>query len=178
MFLLCCVLPIADIKPGQGLYRTRDASGRIAFQARNCDSNGYGIAAISYGRLPYVCRTCPENMVTSSDAVNFPNSASFFVDHGNGTRGFTDPRACVTQAGYGYASRQSSPCPQGTYNAKDSLSTCTACPYGTSTAGPGAGTTTADCKLAPGFGGYNGERMPRPIGELLKALSISCLVSL
>jgi hypothetical protein len=111
------------------------------------------------------------NMITSSDAANFPNSASFFVDHGNGTRGFTDPRACVTQAGYGYSSRQASPCPQGTFNDKDTRGTCTACPYGTSTAGAGAGTTAADCKLAPGFGSYNGGRMPCPIGEIFYSTS-------
>lgn len=169
---LCCHVSIrcpasllADIKPGQGLYRIRDASGGFVFQARNCDDNTYGISRVSYGLRPYVCRTCPTNMVTSSDAINFPNSASFFADHGNGTRGFTDPKACVTQAGYEYASRVSTPCSAGKYNPKDTWGRCTACPYGTSTAGLGAGSTAADCKLAPGFGSYNGERRPCPAGE-------------
>ena len=91
-------------------------------------------------------------MVTSKEAATYPKSASFYVDNGDGTGGFVNVKACVTQAGYGYSSRQAEPCAQGTYNDKDTWSTCTACPYGTTTAGPGLGVTAADCKLAPGFG--------------------------
>lgn len=148
--------------------------GQRTFRARNCDSNSYGVSKISYGRTPSPCRQCPAGMVASSDKVSYPNSASFYVDNGDGTGGFVDVKACVTQAGYGYSSRQAQPCDKGAYNNRDNWSTCSACPYGTTTAGPGAGVTLADCKLAPGFGSYGGAVRACPVGECTMLCAYVC----
>jgi hypothetical protein len=142
-------------------------NGRSVFQARNCDSNSYGVAKISYGRTVFPCRDCPANMMTSTDKINFPNSASHFVDNGDGTRGFVNVNACVTRAGFGYASRQSDMCAEGTYNGKDTYDVCKLCPFGTTTAGVGLGVTVDDCKLAPGFGFQDGRIGKCPVGKAL-----------
>lgn len=55
-------------------------------------------------------------------------------------------------------------CDQGYYNPQDTYGICTACPYGTTTAGVGVGQTIADCGLAGGFGNYSGTIKPCPIG--------------
>lgn len=155
----------ADIKPGMGLYRSDYANGTYQYYARNCDSNSYGVSALTYGLSLFSCRECPGGMVTSSDKAAFPNSASYFVDNGDGSRGFVDLRACVTRAGYGYSSRNAEPCAAGWYNGKDTYDICKACPYGTTTAGVGLGVTVADCKVAPGFGFHSNQLMGCPIGE-------------
>lgn len=170
-FLLLSLLT-ADIKPGMGLYRTEFANGTSKYYARNCDSNSYGVPAISYGFTLFACRECPDNLVASTDKVNYPNSASYFVDNGDGAKGFIDTRACVTKAGYGYDSRRSNPCRAGTYNDKDNYDICKSCPYGTSTAGAGLGVTVADCKVAPGFGFHTGQLQKCPLGELLNILPV------
>lgn len=59
-------------------------------------------------------------MVTSKDKVNYPNSASHYVSNGDGTGGFVDQAACVTQDGYGVSGRGAQPCDQGKYNKHDS----------------------------------------------------------
>lgn len=165
----CCALSCnlcdnTDIKAGQGLYAT-EVDGQLQFYARNCDNNTYGVKSLTYGLTPYACRSCPQGMVTSKDKVNYPNSASYYVDNGDGTGGFVDVRACVTQAGYGYSARQAYACAAGTYNDKDNWKPCTACPFGTTTADVGQGVTEADCKLAPGFGFYEGQVQFCPVGE-------------
>jgi hypothetical protein len=43
----------ADIMPGQGLYYT---STTATWRARNCDSNNYGVANITFGLTPSPCR--------------------------------------------------------------------------------------------------------------------------
>lgn len=162
--MLRCGCTCADIQPGQGLYRT-EVAGRRTFLAKNCDENSYGVTQVAYGRTPFPCRECPANMVTSSDAATFPNSASYFVDNKDGTRGFVDPKACVTKAGFGYSSRSAEACPKGWYNGQDTLDICKLCPYGTTTAGVGVGVTVADCKLAPGFGFHSNQILACPVGE-------------
>ena len=109
---LTCValLPTPDVKPGQGLYRSQALDGTTTWFAKNCDANSYGLKSVLYGRVVMPCRDCPAGMVTSKDAATFPNSASHFVDNGDGTGGFTDPLACVTQAGWGYSGRSTSRC--------------------------------------------------------------------
>jgi hypothetical protein len=147
--------------------------GRSVFQARNCDSNSYGVSKISYGRTVFPCRECANNMITSTDKINFPNSASHFVDNGDGIRGFVNVNACVTRAGFGYASRQSDMCAEGTYNDKDSYDICKPCPFGTTTAGVGLGVTVDDCKLARGFGFHDGRIGNCPVGKALAQGSTS-----
>jgi hypothetical protein len=56
-------------------------------------------------------------------------------------------------------------CDQGSFNPGDNYEPCTACPYGLTTAGPGAGLTSGDCMAAKGFGVTNGLMGPCPIGE-------------
>jgi hypothetical protein len=111
-------------------------------------------------------------MVTSSDAAAYPNSASFFVDNKDGTRGFVDPKACVTKAGFGYSSRSAEACPKGWYNQKDTWDICKICPYGSTTAGVGEGVTVADCKLAPGFGFHSNQILACPVGECCTGLRL------
>jgi hypothetical protein len=185
-----------------GLYRTAAPAGSTTggtWYARFCNTNSYGARQLTYGRVVSPCRDCPAGLVTSQDAAAFPNSAAFFAaadaaalganataDSSGGSAGaqggFTDPRACVNQAGWGYNGRSASPCPPGTHSNRDSPATrCVACPPGTTTAGPGAGVTTHDCRVAPGFGVVagaggssggsgssgvsNGTIAPCPVGE-------------
>lgn len=64
---------------------------------------------------------CPTDLVTSTDKVNYPNSASYYVTNGDTplTGGFIDVAACVTKDGWGMSGRGSQPCAQGFYNPKD-----------------------------------------------------------
>jgi hypothetical protein len=95
-------------------------------------------------------------MVTSTNTTTYPNSSSFFVtDVATSTSGFISALACVTKDGFGYNGRIAQQCDKGTYNTKDTRSTCTACDYGLTTPDVGAGVTVADCGLAPGFGYVN-----------------------
>lgn len=64
-------------------------------------------------------QSCPFGMVASRNATGFPTSASYYFDNGDGTGGFTDVLACVTQDGYGVGGRGAQPCDQGKYNRKD-----------------------------------------------------------
>jgi hypothetical protein len=63
----------------------------------------------------------------------------------------TFPTMFPSHTGYGYNGRVGQKCEQGTYNGADNYNTCMRCPRGTTTAGPGAGKSPADCKVAPGF---------------------------
>lgn len=91
-------------------------------------------------------------MVAVYGNSSYPKSNSFFTNNTDGTFGFTNVLACVTQDGYGYNSRVSQMCEKGYYNARDTRSDCTACAYGLTTAGVGAGVTEGNCGIAPGFG--------------------------
>lgn len=112
-------------------------------------------------------------MVASNDSALYPNSSSYWADNGDGTRGFTSERACVTQDGYGYSARIASPCAVGTYNPRDTYSSCSACPTGLTTSGVGAGRTIADCGLAAGYGFHSGAVTACPLGkEVVQAVLI------
>jgi len=45
------------------------------------------------------CRDCPSGQVASTDAVNYPVSASYFVINADGSRGFVSVLACVNLPG-------------------------------------------------------------------------------
>lgn len=105
-------------------------------------------------------------MVTSSDEVTYPNSASRYVDNGDGTRGFTSKWACVTRPGWGFNGRWSFPCEKGSFNSGDNWYDCTPCPgIGQTTAAAGAGVKVSDCGTAPGYGFQAGAIAACPIGE-------------
>jgi hypothetical protein len=113
-------------------------------------------------------------MVASSDNATYPNSAKWWVDNGDGTRGFSSFKACVTQDGFGFNSsrRTAAPCVAGTYNARDTYRDCRQCPTGMTTSGVGAGKTIADCGLAAGYGFYNGAVTKCPLGECVEGLHL------
>jgi hypothetical protein len=140
-----------------------------AHRARNCVSNQWGVNATTYDLLLSNCRSCPVNMVTSTNATAYPNSASYYTNNGDGTGGFTSKWACVTRPGYGFNGTVgrgfSYPCPKGEYNSGDNWSGCTQCGYGLTTAAAGAGVRFSDCGTAPGFG-WNGTAIVQcPKGE-------------
>lgn len=87
-----------------------------------------------------------------------------WIDNGDGTRGFFNVKACVTQPGYGYNSRIAQPCAAGTYNRHDTYLPCTACPTGLTTAGVGVGITIANCGMKAGYGFHNGAITLCPVG--------------
>lgn len=95
-----------------------------------------------------------------------------WIDNGDGTRGFFNVKACVTQAGYGYNSRIAQPCAAGTYNRRDTYLPCTACPTGLTTAGVGVGVTLADCGMRAGYGFHNGAVTLCPVGGWLLQLAL------
>jgi hypothetical protein len=113
---------------------------------------------------PFHRRTCPLNQVTSSDATQYPTSASFYVMTASGYGGFTSSRACVNQPGFGLNARVSSKCDLGFYNEGDTSGPCKACPVGLTTAGEGA-SERSQCGVAAGFGFAAGSIKPCPIGE-------------
>lgn len=138
-------------------------------RARNCASNQWGVNATTYDLLLSNCRPCPVNMVTSTNATAYPNSASYYVNNGDGTGGFTSKWACVTRPGYGFNGTVgrgfSYPCAKGDYNSGDNWSVCTQCGYGLTTLAAGAGVRFSDCGTAPGFG-WNGTSIIQcPKGE-------------
>jgi len=152
----------ADIRPGQGVYYS-SASG--AFTAVDCKTGQYGIPNVTYGLMAFPCRSCPDGMTTS---MYVPESAQYYVSYGNGRGGFTDAKACIPRAGYGYNGRMATRCPAGWYNPPGSMSPCTQCPYGRSTPDePEAQVSVVNCWLAPGFGFHNNQTSPCPIGEHL-----------
>jgi hypothetical protein len=89
------VLLYADIMPGQGLYFNTLTN---TWRAKNCESNSYGMSNKTYGLSPAACRDCPTGQVATT-AAGYPTSASFFVDNGDGTKGFISVKACVNQPG-------------------------------------------------------------------------------
>lgn len=167
-----CVPAAADILPGQGLYfETLTQSWR----ARNCSTgNSYGVDKIAYGLTATACRSCPLNMVTSTNNATYPRSASFYVsDSTAGNAGFISPLACVNQAGYGYDGRISQPCGIGTWNLHDNYAKCSPCPYGLTTSAVGAGRNVSDCGVAAGFGfdAGSGKVAPCLVGESRRAFA-------
>lgn len=149
------------IQAGQGLMYS---SMTGAFRARNCEDNTYGVPTRFYGLTPYPCRPCPTGLVASNDSRQYPNSSAWWIDNGDGTRGFFNVKACVTQPGYGYNSRIAQPCAAGTYNRHDTYLPCTACPTGLTTAGVGVGITIANCGMKAGYGFHNGAITLCPVG--------------
>ena len=110
-------------------------------------------------------------MVTSLSGSNssFSLSAQYFSNNADGTKGFTDVRACVTIDGYGYNGRVAQACDMGFYNSKNNYEACKPCPYGLTTEGVGKGYTLASCGIAKGFGyssAANGS-VPCPIGKFI-----------
>jgi hypothetical protein len=112
-------------------------------------------------------RECPLNQVTSSNAAQYPTSASFYAMTPSGFGGFTSSRACVNQPGYGLNARVSSKCEPGWYNEGDTAGSCKACPAGLTTAGEGAA-LRSQCGLVAGYGFTAGAIQPCPVGELDK----------
>lgn len=161
---LCCLLRVrvfpvhislsrtrtTDILAGHGLYYSTITG---AWRARACDTNNYGVANRTYGLTPQACKDCPTGMVTSTDTILYPNSSAYFYTNPeDGSAGFISALACVTEDGWGYNGRVAQQCDVGSYNSKDTRSTCTKCGYGLTTSAVGAGVTEADCGLAAGFG--------------------------
>lgn len=92
-----------------------------------------------------------------------------YTQNADGTGGFVNPYACVTQAGYGYDGRVSQKCDKGYYNGKDTYAKCKSCGYALTTAGPGA-TKATECGIEPGYGFgtthyFNRTLIKCPIGE-------------
>lgn len=177
-----CVLPPTDILPGQGLYYT---SITATWRARNCETNNYGVANLTYGLSPAPCRDCPSGMVAVANS-SYSNSLKYFANtsaiFSASEGGFTNVAACVTQDGWGYNGRVAQKCDKGTYNAKNNYDTCKACAYGLTTPDIGAGVTSADCGMGPGFGkGSDGQIRECPIGtynnETWQASNSSACVS-
>ena len=128
------------------------------YSAVDCDTNNYGLADKTYGLAAYPCRDCPSGMQTS---VSLENSNNYHADNG-----FTNPKACVTKAGYGYNGRVANKCPVGSYNAAGNYGTCTQCPVGKTTVDNADNqVTVSDCGIAKGYGYYNGAIIPCPVGE-------------
>lgn len=98
---------------------------------------------------------CPTNMVAINN-VTYSNSALYWSNTSTSayaTFGFTDVKACVTQAGYGYNGRVAQQCEKGYWNTANNYDDCTACAYGLTTSAVGAGTKESDCGMNAGFGG-------------------------
>jgi hypothetical protein len=156
ILLLSVACVPADILPGQGLYPDQLNQ---TWRAVNCNSSNYGVANVTYGLAFRPCSLCFPGQVTSSNSTLFPNSASFFARHPDGSGGFVSGLACVNPPGYGFNGSAAEQCPKGSYNAADTYGNCTLCPGypGFTTAGPGAGVTQSDCQ--------NGNGTHCPIGE-------------
>jgi hypothetical protein len=134
------------------------------YYAVNCDSNSYGVANLTYGLAAHPCRDCPAGMQTSTD---LPNSAAYYISHGDGVQGYTNPMACVTKAGHGYDGRTANRCPAGSYNPAGNYATCSPCVTGLSTPYDSDSQVSVDnCTLARGFGYHDNTIVPCPVGEL------------
>lgn len=72
-----------------------------------------------------------------------------------------------THAGYGMAGRGAQRCDKGFWNAGNNYDACTACPFGTTTKGPGSGLSAADCVVELGRGNVTGVVQACPIGRRL-----------
>ncbi len=153
--LSCCpLLACADIKPGQGMYFSPATN---KYTAVNCASDNYGVSNTTYGLAAYPCRDCPAGMQTMATAP----SSNYKSDNG-----YTSPAACVTKAGFGYNGRVATQCPVGSYNSAGNYGTCTQCPAGyTTNANATEQVAQSDCKVAAGYGYYNGAVIPCPVGE-------------
>lgn len=74
-------------------------------------------------------------------------------------------------AGYGLSGRVAQHCDQGYYNPGNNYDQCTACPFGTTTAGAGTGRTLADCATGLGYGQTDGKMGLCPIGAYIEHMS-------
>lgn len=143
-------------------------------RARNCVDNNWGVNSTTFGQNISNCNSCPLNMVTSTNRTGYPNSASYYVDNGDGrTGGFTSKFACVNRPGYGFNGRWSFPCDKGSFNNEDNWSDCTVCGSGLTTIAAGQGVTSADCGIAPGYGFHSSAIVLCPQG-----MSCTMLVAL
>lgn len=138
------------------------------FYAANCDEDSYGGANITYGLAANPCRECPIGLVAQT---MYPTSAAHYTMDTSVTPnrgGFTGPRACVTQAGFGYNGKVSTRCPVGTWNPAGSLTPCTQCGFCLSTVNDPANQVDAsNCTLAAGCGYHSGAIVPCPVGEFV-----------
>lgn len=66
--------------------------------------------------------------------------------------------------GFGMTGRGAQRCDQGFYNPGNNYESCTACPFGHTTSGPGKGLTLDDCFVGAGYGLLGGKLAPCPTG--------------
>ena len=93
--------------PGQGLYFNTLTN---TWRAKNCDVDSYGVSSKTYGLSPAACRDCPSGQVATT-AAGYPVSASFYVDNGDGTKGFISVKTCVNKPGVSLAPSPFHSCP-------------------------------------------------------------------
>jgi hypothetical protein len=138
------------------------------FVGAECRSNSYGVTNTTYALGGYPCHFCSTGLQTS--AVLAASSAHLQPS------GFNSREACVTMKGYGFNSTDSTGfrCPVGSYNDEGNYGNCTTCPDGWTTQDdPAQQATSADCRIAPGYGYHTIQLLPVviqavipcPIGE-------------
>lgn len=80
--------------------------------------------------------------------LSLSNSSAYFVQHPDGSQGFTSIKACVTRAGYGFDGERAIKCPVGWWNAPGNYEGCTQCPPHLITANnPSQQASEADCNI-------------------------------
>jgi hypothetical protein len=138
------------------------------FVGAECRSNSYGVTNTTYALGGYPCHFCSTGLQTS--AVLAASSAHLQPS------GYNSREACVTMKGYGFNSTDSTGfrCPVGSYNDEGNYGNCTTCPDGWTTQDdPAQQATSADCRIAPGYGYHTIQLLPVviqavipcPIGE-------------
>jgi hypothetical protein len=108
----------ADIEKGQGMYYVASGASFV-YKARECGTatagavaNSYGVNALKvYGLAQMPCKICPAGTEVTKNAGKI---ASY-----KAAKGFFNPLACVTKAGFGWDGRVATQCPRGWYNAAD-----------------------------------------------------------
>jgi hypothetical protein len=70
------------------------------YRAVNCDRNSYGVNNETAGLNPSPCRSCANGLMTNATLT----PQYFSMDGGAG--GYTNPRACLTQPGFGESPTQ------------------------------------------------------------------------
>ncbi|KAF8063058.1 Heat shock 22 kDa protein [Scenedesmus sp. PABB004] len=125
------------IEQGWGL--NFDPEDFSAFKAVQCAANSYGVAQRVYGLYASPCKACTKNTRSPLGAANY--------------------NECTNPVGFGYTSEGANQCPDGFYNAAESMDPCTPCPPGRTTDYiPGDGTPQAsihDCKAPAGNGVFD-----------------------
>jgi hypothetical protein len=99
------------------MYYVTSATGFV-YKARNCGAgsgavaNSYGVNANQvFGLAQMPCKICPTGTEVTANAEKIALYRA--------TKGFFNPLACVTKAGYGWDGRVATQCPKGWYNAAD-----------------------------------------------------------